>query len=134
MLNYDKIYMIGDYMNNKGFTLIELVAIILVLAAIFLISFPNLLNTAKVDEDKKYEDMIKNLCMAGENYIYSNVDDFKDSIVVGNQIEISVEELIIYGNVDSDLINPKTEKKVDNDYLEYIVLNDKSLDCNYKES
>ena len=34
-------------MNNKGFTLIELTAIIVVLVAIFLVSFPSLLGLAK---------------------------------------------------------------------------------------
>ncbi|MBE6139075.1 MAG: hypothetical protein E7174_01020 [Firmicutes bacterium] len=121
-------------MNTKGFTLIEFVAIILILAAIFLVSFPTLLNITSVDEEKKYTDMVDNLCLAGENYIYANMDDFKEKFTVGNEIEIVIEELIIYGNVDNDLINPKTNEKVDKDKLIYGVLSDNSLVCEYVES
>lgn len=121
-------------MNNKGFTLIELVAIVLVLAAIFLVSFPSLLNMSKNDEEKKYDNMVENLCLAGESYIYANEDDFKDLSTVSSTIEISIEELIMYGNVDSALKNPKTDKSVESDKLIFTVLSDKSLDCVYKES
>lgn len=121
-------------MNNKGFTLIELVAIVLVIAAIFLVSFPNLLNMSKADEEKKYDNMVENLCLAGESYIYANVDDFQQLSIVNSTIEISIEELIIYGNVDSDLKNPNTNESVENDTLIFRVLSDNTLDCNYKEN
>lgn len=121
-------------MNNKAFTLIELTAVLVVLAAIFLVSFPNLLNMARSDKEKEYEDMVENLCLAGKSYIYANMDVFEGLSTVGTKIEISVDELIIYGNVDSDLTNPKTEKNVKKDTLTYTVLNDNSLDCEYKES
>lgn len=121
-------------MNAKGFTLIELVAIVIVLAAIFLVSFPSLMNISKDDEEKKYENMVENLCLAGNSYIYSNIEDFKELLIVDNKIEIPVEELIGYGSVDGDLKNPKTNKSVESDSLVYTVLSDNSLDCEYKES
>lgn len=121
-------------MNTKGFTLIELIAIILILAAIFLVSFPNFINTASMDEEKKYEDMIENLCLAGKSYIYANMENFTELSTIGSTIEISIEELIVYGNVDSDLTNPKTEKNVKDGVLIYTVLSDNSLDCKYIES
>ena len=120
-------------MNTKGFTLIELVTIILILAAIFLVSFPNFLNTAKMDEEKKYEEMEESLCLAGESYIYSNIDSFSEALTTGGRIEVSIKELIIYGNVKSDLINPKTNKKVENDNLIFTVLNNGALKCVYKD-
>jgi len=121
-------------MNNKGFTLIELTAIILVLATIFLISFPKFMNMAISDEEKKYENMIDNLCLAGESYIYNNIDEFKQYFTVDNKIEIIIEELIVYGNVDNNLNNPKTEKSVKNDILTYTVMSDNSLSCEYIEN
>ena len=41
-------------MNNKAFTLIELTAVVLLLAIIFLVSFPSLLSLSKSDEEKGY--------------------------------------------------------------------------------
>ena len=121
-------------MNNKAFTLIELTAIIVVLVAIFLVSFPNLLNMAKSNKEEEYYNMVDNLCLAGKSYIYANMDEFEGLSTVGTQIEIKVSELIKYGNVDGNLINPKTEESVENSTLNYTVLNDLSLNCEYKES
>lgn len=121
-------------MNNKGFTLIELVAIVLVIAAIFLVSFPNLLNLLKKDEEKKYDSMVESLCLAGKTYIYNNEVDFKSMIIPNNKIEIKISELIANEMVKKNTTNPKTNKSVENDKLIYIVQSDKSLNCEYKES
>ena len=121
-------------MNNKAFTLIELTAIIVVLAAIFLVCFPNLLSSAKNEDEKEYESMVENLCLAGKSYIYANMDYFDGLSIVGSQFEITIEELIKYGNVDKDLTNPKTDRTVSSDSLLYTVSSDYSLDCEYKES
>lgn len=118
-------------MNTRGFTLIELTAIIVVLAAIFLVSFPTFLNTSRADKEKEYDNMVDNLCMAGRTYIYSNMDDFSELSSIGSIIKISISDLIEYGNVDKNMVNVKTEKKVEKDLLIYTVLNDYSLDCEY---
>lgn len=120
-------------MNNKGFTLVELVAVILVLVAIFLVSFPSIMNMANAEEEKKYEAMVENLCLAGESYIYANTDDFEQLSVADSKIEITVKELIMYGNIAGNLTNPKTNKSVQTSVLTYTVLKDYSLDCEYNE-
>lgn len=118
---------------NKGFTLIEVVAIIVVFVGIFLISFPTLTNMAKNDNERMYTNMVNNLCTAGKTYMYSNLDDFENLSTVGSVIELQVTELILYGNVDKDLVNPKTELSVENSTLKYTVLEDLSLNCEYIE-
>ena len=120
-------------MNDRGFTLIELTAIIVVLVAIFLVSFPFLLNTARADNEKQYESMVESLCLAGKTYIYSNMSDFEEISTVGSVINIPIEDLIKYGNVDKNTLNVKTNRYVDQDLLVYTVLNDYSLGCKYKE-
>ena len=120
-------------MNKKGFTLVELIAIIVILATIFLVSFPVLLNTAKSDENKKYNDMVENLCLAGKSYIYANMDQFQGLSTVNGQIDISIQELIDYGNIKKGIINPKTDRSIENNILTYTVLNDYSLECKYTE-
>ena len=120
-------------MNNKGFTIIELSAIVLILAIIFLISFPSILNMTRADKEKEYSTMVDNLCLAGKSYIYSNLNNY-DISTINNEITIDIEDLITYGNVDSNLKNPKTKRKVNNDTLTYTVDNDYSLKCKYNES
>lgn len=118
---------------NKGFTLIEVIAIIVIFVGIFLISFPTLTNMAKNDNEKMYTNMVNNLCTAGKTYMYSNLDDFPDLSIVDSEIELLVSELIIYGSVDKDLVNPRTEISVENSTLKYTVLEDLSLNCEYIE-
>ena len=120
--------------TQLGFTLIELTAVIVVLASIFLVSFPALLNIARSDEEKKYDNMIEDLCLAGKSYMYANMDSYSGLSTVDAEIEIVVSELMIYGNVDKNLINPKTEESVENNKLIYTVLSDYSLDCQYIEN
>lgn len=120
-------------MNNRGFTLIELSAIVLILAAIFLVSFPALSNSAKQDEEAEYENMVKNLCLAGESYVYANMSEFSELSTFDSTFTIVIDELISYGNVDKNMKNIKTGKTIEKDSLKYTVLSDYSLDCEYIE-
>ena len=52
-------------MNNKGFTMIELLAIITVLVTILLVSFPTLINMTRKDKERQYNDMVTTLLSAG---------------------------------------------------------------------
>ena len=118
---------------NKGFTLIEVIAIIVIFVGIFLISFPTLTNIAKNDNEKMYANMVNNLCTAGKTYMYSNLDEFPELSTVGSEIELPITELMSYGNVDKDLVNPKTELSVEDRTLKYTVLEDLSLNCEFIE-
>lgn len=120
-------------MNTKGFTIIELLAVIVILVAIFLVSFPSLLNTTKMSNEQQYNTMVENLCMAGESYIYGHMDEYPTLSTIGNEIQIEITKLIEYGNVNEYEVNPKTNKLIKNDSLTYTVLSDFSLDCKYNE-
>ena len=120
-------------MNNRGFTLVEVIAIIVILIAIFLVSFPTIKNMINVDEEKKYDNMVTDLCTAGKTYMYSNMDSYQTLSIVGSVIEININTLIKYGNVSKELVNPKSGLSVKNDKLEYTVLADFTLECKYME-
>ena len=120
-------------MNDKGFTLIEIVAIMVILVGLFLVSFPVLNGTLKSEDQKKYNNMVNDLCTAGKPYKYSNMDKFPELSVISSEIELKISELISYGNIDKNLINPKSKLSVEDDILKYIVLEDLSLDCQYIE-
>ena len=123
----------GENMNNRGFTLVEVVAIIVILIGIFLVSFPTIKNMVNVDNEKKYNNMVTDLCTAGKTYMYSNMDMFPTLSIVGSVIKININSLIEYGNVSKELVNPKSELSVKNDKLEYTVLGDFTLECKYIE-
>ena len=113
-------------MNNKGFTLVELIGIVLILALIFLVSFPNFVSMSKISDEKRYENMVKDLCMAGESYIYAN-----GMSVDSGGIQISIKDLIDYGNVDKNLKDVKTGESVKDKTLIFTKNSDGTLNCNY---
>ena len=118
---------------NKGFTLIEVIAIMVVLVGIFLVSFPSLTNMAKLNDEKRYENMISDLCTAGKTYMYANLDKFPELEIINSEIELQISELISYGIVDKNTVDPKTELSVEDNILKYIVVEDLSLKCVYIE-
>lgn len=120
-------------MNNRAFTLIELIALIVILLAIFLFAFPNFTNMFKENSDKQYTNMVDDLCTAGKTYMYSNMDNFPELSIVGGKIEVKISDLIIYGNVDKDIQNPKSKKSIKDGLLRYQVKEDFSLLCEYEE-
>lgn len=56
-------------MNKKGFTLIEITAVVLILGTIFLMSFPTLHNILKQNEKDQSDIDDKNIVMAAKTYI-----------------------------------------------------------------
>ena len=93
-------------MKNKGFTLIELIAIIIILAAITLLSIPAVINMQKESEENKKQTALKSLYLATESYILSDYDDKYNQPI----FSIYVNKLIENGYVKSDSINPLTEE------------------------
>ena len=77
-------------MRNKGFTLIEMMAIIIILAVIALFSFPSILELISNNEIKNNEEQLSNLYIATENYIVQNYKDEYKTI----PFYITIEELI----------------------------------------
>ena len=77
--------------------------------------------------------MVYDLCAAGKTYIYSHLDEYPSLDVIGQTIEIKIKKLIEYGNVDENVINPKTKLNVKYSSLNYTVLDDYSLNCIYVE-
>ena len=116
-------------LKNKGFTLIELIAIVVVLAAIFLVSFPILLGITKNTKESKYDVTVGNLCEAGKTYIANNQNKYPNATSVGAKITIPVIELVEYGVVDQDTIDPALNLSLEDSTLIYTVKDDQSLSC-----
>ena len=114
-------------MKNSGFTLVELLGIVVILALIFLVTYPNFVSLSKKEDKKEYELMVKNLCLAGESYIYANGTE----IIPNSQITISIQDLVNNGYVDKNLKDVKTKELVRNKNLTYTVNIDKTLECDY---
>ena len=118
--------------EKSGFTLVELLGIIIIISLIFLFSFTNLSNTTKKNKENEYEMFVKDLCLSGQNYIYSNLEKYPETSKINSEITINVNDLIIEGLIDKNTLNPKTNTNILNDYMIYTVKSDYTLDCEYR--
>lgn len=96
-------------MNRKGFTLVEIIGVVTVLALILIVAVPSLTKTLKRNEQKKYDDYIDNLKMAAENYVVSKL---KEGLVIGDYFIVSLGDLIDSGYVNDTVTNPQNDQKL----------------------
>ena len=99
-------------MNKKGFTLVELLAVIIILALLAVIASTSV---TKVVDDSKNDlatAQIKLIEDAAKTWGAENMSALPE----GNScIYLTLKDLKTYGLIDSDIKNPKTEKKLSND-------------------
>ena len=61
-------------LNNKGFTLIEILGVIAIIAILGLIATPSILNVLKSSNNTTYNILIKNIALAGQQ-LYEELDN-----------------------------------------------------------
>lgn len=108
-------------MKRRGFTLVELLAVVTIMGVILLISVPNITKQLKKTNSNKYSEFVEDIFLATESYITS----YRDSIDLSTGVDnISVERLVKAGYFKSTTINPKTNKKVNINSYVIVSLND----------
>ncbi len=94
--------------KGNGFTLVELLAVLAVMAAILLIAVPTITGQLSSIEEGKYNQFKQNLYLATETYVNANIGRFPDLKNTGKSYCITIETLITNGWIKSTLNNPKT--------------------------
>lgn len=104
-------------LTTLGFTLVELLAVIVVLTFIILFSVPTMSKTIKNNDETKYQKFLENIYMAAENYIY--ISDSKFTILKNDNGKafISIGELIKQGYLSLNTVNPKNDTPIANDTI-----------------
>lgn len=74
--------------NDKGFTLVEMIGIIILLTVIMLVVTPAMISTLKSTNTKKFNSFKDNLKIAVENYIVDN------SKLSDSEVSVTFEELL----------------------------------------
>ena len=64
-------------MRKNGFTMVELIAIVVIMASMLLVILPSINNTIKRSEEKDKEEALNSIYMAAENYLMDNYEDHK---------------------------------------------------------
>ena len=113
-------------MNKKGFTLFELMAVIVLIGLISaLISIP--VNKAiKDSKQKSYEQQIELIKLAAENWAVDN-PYLLPPYIDGNSAHLTIEQLL-EKHLDAKPVDPRNKKEItDCSYVE-ITLNTEALD------
>ena len=99
-------------MNNKGFTLIELIAAITIMIIISVIVTVNLSKISDKNAEKRYKEYKQQIADAACIYIDLGKNRSTKESCYRN-CTVSVSDLIEEGLISSDLVNPKTDTVID---------------------
>ena len=95
---------------KKGFTLVELLGVIIVLGLIATIVTPVIGNTIKTSREKAYESQINVIETAAKEWGVENIGELPD---VGEVKIIGLSELINSGKLqNTTIMNPKTKEEM----------------------
>lgn len=105
-------------MKKEGFTLVELMGVLVILSLILIISVPAIINNFKKSEGEDIENFKKELYSAAETYYIENIHRFDFNITPTYKVYIS--ELIDDGYISGSRVNPIVNKKIsfENSYIE----------------
>ncbi len=132
-------------MRNRGFTLVELLATITILAVIALITIPTISNVLKENKNKIYETQIKQIEIAAKvwgsdnlgilpNDTDSTLEMTIDDVEKGNVLDdykkliITLQTLQDGGYINDEIKNNKTGELISPNTKIVITKNDKKLD------
>lgn len=93
-------------MNKKGFTLLELLGVIVILSIIASFAFTNMVNMNKKESENQR--LYDTIYMAAESYIYDNYSNFTD-LDEEKSVRVNVIDLINNGYLSKNTRNPKTD-------------------------
>lgn len=104
------LYRIGDYMKKKGFTLVELLGVIIVIVALALVAFPLVMNGFK--KNKKEISAVTKTLIEDAATVYMDENPNMYEKVDGNVYCISLSQIVNSGNLSSPIQDPTTGKEI----------------------
>ncbi len=93
--------------RKNGFTLVELMAILVILSVLLLVTVPSITKTFKDSSDMELEEYRKTLCLAAKTYVEVEEEAQNKSWTTMTSFNTSV--LIDYGYINDNLKNPSTK-------------------------
>lgn len=110
---------------KKGFTLAELLGVIIILGAVLLIITATFSNILKQSEEDLYNDQINSIKLALESWMSDN-----QKPNVGEKVILSLSQLKESGLIALDIKNPKTKELFPNDMVLEIFNNEGIIEYN----
>lgn len=111
-------------MKKNGFTLIELIAVITILALLGMIIVPVVENSINSGKDELYISQIDSIKASLKQYAIKNINSNIQN--AGDDIYLSLYQLKIAGFVNLDIADPRSENLIPNDMLLRVEKREKS--------
>jgi len=118
----------GDYMKSRGFTLVELLAVITILALLGLLIVPVISNVLSDNKTKLYNVQINNIEEGAKSYVSEHI--FSIDIPIGTSKGITLGKLKNFGYVADDIVDPLTKEEFSNDMI--IIISNTNNGFSYK--
>ncbi|MEI3529558.1 MAG: glycine-rich protein [Bacilli bacterium] len=116
--------------HKNGFTLIELIGIIVILGVLVAIGVPSLIKTLNNNKNKEYETFEKNLFLATESYVQKHQNSFTSLAEPNGSAIVGINTLVDVGLIKSSMVNPKTGEKINlNDFIKVTNTKDQEQDA-----
>ena len=116
-------------MNKRGFTLAELIGVIVVLSLICLITVPAIASVLKTNKKSLCETQLNNIIAAAKNYVSENI--LSMPVNDGESKTITIQDLIDNGYIESDIQNPATKEAFDSEIEITIKKDGKKLEVSF---
>lgn len=123
-------------MNKKGFTLIETIMVIAILALLMLILVPNVISLINKNNIKSCQNLEASIKNAAKVYVANNKYQLAFNCPDNNstsKINVKLQSLVNSGNlkVEGELTNPVTEGTIDLNSVVEVTYNCKNKDFTY---
>lgn len=108
-------------MKKNGFTLLELIVTISLVAVVGVVISANVLGMFSDQEDQDYEEFVKKIEESACMYVETSFDSTKRSNCKRNGCMVTIDDIISKGYIADDLVDPSTGEKVINNKNKYKV-------------
>ena len=111
-------------MKKNGFTLVELLGVVTILALLGMIIIPNINSVISNNKQKLYDVQIRNIKSGASNFVSEHIYELE--IPNNDSIGIKLGKLKQMGYIDSNISNPITKNKFSDDLVIMITNKDNS--------
>jgi len=116
--------------NKKGFTLVELLGAIVILALLSLIAIPAVTNVVKSNKQKLYDAQLEGIRSSAKAWSSDNINLLPEN----GCIVVYLDQLKAAGFVENDIKNPKNGELLENNIYVEITANGNTYDYVVKDS
>lgn len=112
-------------MNKRGFTLVEMISVLIILSVVALIVTPNIYVSIRDYKNRLYETQMDSIRQSGKNWAVDHIDSLPTSN--DTALAVTIKELQDDGYIEDKLENPRDGGYFDNSSVFVLIT------CNYVE-